>query len=374
MGKSKTVLFEQVKALLLQAGIDPKTFLPTRLAKTACTLKSDITKAMRIIDEQDAVNRYKWYNLPCNISSQELERLLYYKGQLAFFYLPETDEFFFMPYALDGTIDFYGRYKRIHPVPVASGGSSDEEKKQYKLQVDVLSMIKRKCLYAIPGDADDPAYKNPEEYCVLLWDYSKQLSETIIPRKEINDPIVKLEAEILPYMRTSLLLGTGIKGMRVNTADESDNVEIAGAQVQKAAETGIPWIALVGNQEFQDLANGPVSKAQEYLLAMQAVENIRLGTYGLDNGGIFQKKAHELEEENAMNSANNGIVFQDGLTIRQNFCDIVNSIFGLGIWCEPAESAVNYDINQDGVAYDENESQTGMDGGYNDGSNNNEEA
>ena len=45
-------------------------------------------------------------------------------------------------------------------------------------------------------------------------------------------------------------------------------------------------------------------------------------------------------------------VYQDGLTIRQNFCDIVNSVWGLGIWCEPAQSAIG-DLDMDGTAVDE---------------------
>ena len=56
---------------LLAAGIDPKTGLPVKAnSGTKCALKNDIKKIVRIIDEQDAVNRYKWYNLPCNLSSQ----------------------------------------------------------------------------------------------------------------------------------------------------------------------------------------------------------------------------------------------------------------------------------------------------------------
>ena len=105
--------------LLIQAGIDPKTGLPRKMAKRK-NLKPEIKRALRIIDEQDAINRYVWYNLPCNITSQELERMLYYKGQLCFFYMKDLEQFFFMPYALDGTIDFYGRYNRVHPVPMTS--------------------------------------------------------------------------------------------------------------------------------------------------------------------------------------------------------------------------------------------------------------
>ena len=72
---------------LFQAGIDPKTGLPSKFDSDGCGWRKEgIKTALRIMDEQDAVNRYVWYNLPNNISSQELERLLYYKGQLAFFY------------------------------------------------------------------------------------------------------------------------------------------------------------------------------------------------------------------------------------------------------------------------------------------------
>ena len=127
--------------LIIQAGINPKNGLPIKAGSNPCSYKEDIKRFLRIIDEQDAVNRYKWYNLPCNLTSQELERMLYYKGQLAFFYMEDLDEFYFMPYALDGTIDFYGRFNTIHPVPMTSG-----EEKAGKAQAELLSQIKLKCI------------------------------------------------------------------------------------------------------------------------------------------------------------------------------------------------------------------------------------
>jgi hypothetical protein len=53
-----------------------------------------------------------------------------------------------MPFALDGTIDFYGRYNRVHPVPMAYGTTStDVNDAQYTL----LSTIKLDVLYGLPG-------------------------------------------------------------------------------------------------------------------------------------------------------------------------------------------------------------------------------
>ena len=41
-----------------QAGIDPKTRLPLKFGDFKCVLKEDLKKFLRLIDEQDAVNRF----------------------------------------------------------------------------------------------------------------------------------------------------------------------------------------------------------------------------------------------------------------------------------------------------------------------------
>ena len=41
-------------------GINPKTGLPYKFGGDKKTLKGDVKKALRIIDEQNAVNRYLW--------------------------------------------------------------------------------------------------------------------------------------------------------------------------------------------------------------------------------------------------------------------------------------------------------------------------
>lgn len=358
--------------LLLQAGINPKTGLPAKFC-TPEALKENIKKALRLIDEQDAVNRYVWYNLPCNLTSQELERLIYYKGQLCFFYSEKLDSFYFMPYALDGTVDFYGRYNRIHPVPMTSGTDDAKEKEssQYKAKAELLAEIKLEPVYGIqlPEDMEGKDFSSK---CVLLHDYTKQLAQTIIPRVNVNDPILDVMAECVPFMRTALISGTGIKGFRVNDADQEDSVNDASMGLYNAAITGKPWVAMIGNTEFQELTDGATIKSEEYMLAMQSLDNLRLSTYGIDNGGLFEKKAHELQSEADINGGPVGLVLQDGLSIRQNFCNIVNSIWDLGMWCEPAQNVMGMDSDGDGAIYDDNSdgSNTGVEteeGGENDG-------
>lgn len=317
---------------LIAAGINPKTGLPVKLGGSKCMLKEDIKKFLRLIDEQDAVNRFVWENLPANITSQELERMIYYKGQLCFFYDKDLEEYYFMPYALDGTIDFYGRYNRIHPVPMTSG----TDDKGSKAQAQYLAEKKLKCIY----NENQIKEEEKDNSCVLLHDYTKQLAQTILPRVTVNEPLLDTMAECIPFMRTALISGSGIKGVRVNDADQADSVNDASRGLLDAALTGKPWVALIGNVEFQELTDGAVLKAEEYMQAMQSLDNLRLSGYGIENGGLFSKKAHELQTEADMNSGPVGLVFQDGLEIRQHFCDLANKLFGTNISVRQAEEAL----------------------------------
>ena len=308
---------------LIQAGINPKTGLPMKFGGKRCSTKEDIKRAIRKNDEQIFVNRYTWYNLPMNLTGAELERMLYYKGQLAFFYLKDLDEFYFMPYALDGTIDFYGRYNTVHPVPMTSG----TDDKAGKAQAEYLSNIKLNCVYGVklPEELKEEDLYNS---AVLLHDYSKQLSQTIIPTQQINDPIIDLEAECMPYLRTALLMGTGVKGVRVADADQADSVKEGSRSMIAAATQAEPYVPITGSIEFQELTDGKVAQAQEFLMSMQSIDNFRLGLHGVQNGGLFEKSQYINNSQTDMNYAGGdiGLTLQDGLNIRQNFCNIINSI------------------------------------------------
>lgn len=334
---------------VISAGIDPKTGLPIRSSEDKCMLKDNIKRCLRVLDEQNAINRYKWYNLPNGLDGQLLERILYYKAQGMFFYMDTDETFYFLPYALDGTIDVYGRFQGVTPLPF--NGTAQDKKDAW------ISGLTRKPVYEVEEVDEDTFY----EGCVLLSDYSKQVSQTNIPRQILQDSILDAMSEAFPFARTSLIANSGVKGMRVNDEDQKVTVKLASKSITKASLTGDPWIPIVGNIEFQELTNGTALKSEEYLLYMQSLDNFRLSLYGLDNGGLFQKKSHMLEAEQEMNNGNVGLVYQDGLTIRQKFCDIVNNIWGLGIWCEASETVTGLDKNLDGEVSD-TQDQTGVQG------------
>lgn len=336
-------------SLYLKAGIDPRTGVPTRAG--IYDLKAGMKKVLRVIDQQDAVNRYKWYNLPCNLTSEEVETLLYYYGSICFFYFKELDQFFFMPYTLAGTIDFYGRYNKVSPVPIAATSGNKQDEKRYKEQSFLLQALKLNVVKA-PIDFEDLTLEDFENSAVLLWDYSRQRSQFVIPRQQLNESILEVESDIIPFLRTSMILASGVRGMKVDDADTSEEADRVSLQLYEAALKGKIYSPFTAKIDVQDLADGTPVKSEEFLLTLQALENFRLGTYGIKNGGLFQKKAHELQSESDLNAGNVQTVYNDGLAMRQHFCNIVNSIWGTSIWCQPSESVLGQDLNMDGVNYD----------------------
>ena len=339
--------------LLIQAGIDPKTGLPIKVSYGEFPdIKGAIKKNFRILDEQDAINRYVWYNLPSGLNGQLIERILYYKGQAILFYMPTDEKFYFLPYALEGTIDVYGRYTGVTPLPFA-GGTTDTKGKP-KAWIQGLKRVPQYDI-VLPQDLTLDMFENS---CVILKDYSEQLSSgSIIPRQELQEGLLDVMSDCVPFMRTALLASTGIDGIRVTSEDEQQNVTYASRAVNNAALTGDKWIPIVGGIDFQSLSNNATGKAEEFLLALQSLDNLRLSLYGLDHGGVFQKRSQVLQAEERVNSVNTGLVLQDGLKIRQRFCNIVNSIWGIGTWVDVSETISNADTDQNGVLYDVDKSQ-----------------
>lgn len=343
-------------SLYLKAGIDPRTGLPTRGA--IFDLKAGMKKILRVIDQQDAVNRYKWYNLPCDLTSEEVETLLYYNGTICFFYFAKLDQFFFMPYTLAGTIDFYGRYNKISPVPIAATSGNKKDEKRYAEQSVLLQALKLTVVKS-PKDLEDLTIEDFNNSAVLLWDYSRQRSQFVIPRQQLNEAILEVESDIIPFLRTSMIQASGVRGMKVDDADASEEAERVSKQLYHSALTGEIYSPFTAKIDVQDLAEGSPVKSEEFLLTLQALENFRLGTYGIKNGGLFQKKAHELQSESDLNAGDVATIFNDGLAMRQHFCNIVNSIWGTSIWCMPAESMIGEDLNGDGVLVDTDMDQSG---------------
>jgi hypothetical protein len=107
-----------------------------------------------------------------------------------------------------------------------------------------------------------------DKSCVLLHDHCPQLSQTNISRQVLNDPLLDIMSECIPFMRTALLNNTGIMGIRVGNEDERASVEAASSAINQAALDGRKYVGIMGQLDFQELTGANVAQAEEFMLAM----------------------------------------------------------------------------------------------------------
>lgn len=254
----------------IQAGIDPKTGLPIRMATNSKygIDKAEIKKQLRIVDEQDALHRYTWYDIPNGLNQELIERILYYRGQGAFFQI--EGKAFFLPYALDGEIDVYGRYMGITPLPFngTQGGSKKDTDKPWVQGLTFEPVYEMMIPDDILALSTHQAQKIFDGSCVLLHDYCPQVAQTNIARQTLNDPLLDVMSECIPFMRTALLNNTGIMGIRVGNEDERAQVEAASSAINQAALDGRKYVGIMGQLDFQELTGANVAQAEEFMLAM----------------------------------------------------------------------------------------------------------
>lgn len=317
---------------VIRGGVD-KSKLDKQVPFKESYIPECIKAQLKVVDQQDAVSAFQWKGLPPGVDQNMIQRILYQRGEGALFM--RQGKFYFLPYIYDHrpdeqwVVDTYGRLTGIRPV--AFLGPAQIQKNTY------LSDVHLKPIYD-PLTADQiAAIEDPVKFitqaAVPVWDYTPQYSQNILPRNVLNEPIIDMMAECPALMRTALYNSTGVSGMRVESQNEYSKVYRASAAINHAALTGQKYVPIAGAVEFQQLTSGQVAKAEEFLLAMQSLDNYRLSLHGLENGGLYQKKAHMLESEHQDNQGSASTILEDRLWHRRRFCAICNIVFGLNMWC-----------------------------------------
>ena len=319
-----------------------------------CDAFAGILKLLRIKDEQDAINRYDWALLPSDLNALTIERMLWYKRQVALFYFKTLKRFFILPFVGHGC-DYLGRPTSITPI---QWGSSEGNNGQIK---EFVKGLEFKPIYDLKDYIDENGIikEEAENCCVILKDYTDQLSFTGISRAQLNDPLLQVMAEAFPFARTNLINNSGVKGVRVNSEEEFEEVQLLNKSIVNAAKSGQGYLPIIGQTDFQELGGPSALKCEDYLVYMQALDNLRLSLYGLKSGGIFEKKSQMLQSEYDQNASANSYSYEDGLKNRQQFCILANIVFADYLkelfWCEGSEIARQADLDLNGVLEDEKE-------------------
>ena len=332
--------------LIKQAGVDPAAIIPQRRLGVMTNCDSErLKKILKIVDRQDAVTRFVWYNLPKGLTGELIEQVLYQRGQGGFVKVGDT--YYFLPYTLrsegNSGIDCYGRYKYVTFVPM---GSTDVKGKSSSTKL--FGGKEFKVIY----DIEPKMNVKVEDKAIILRDYVNRLTDdNIDARDTLNEVLLDIESRMFPYAETAVLSKTGVKGIKVTSEAEAEDVNALNSSIKYGALNQEMMFGIKAAQDLQDFASESGADVSQYLELFQSLENFRKSLYGTPSGGLMQKQSHMLENESKMNQANNISQGNDALYQRQLACVLFYSLTGQPIWCDIRKTA-NPEDNQTALVTD----------------------
>lgn len=330
-------LYQQNLRKLLYGNVKPRT-----------NWTDKIKQSLRVRGQSQFYTRFIWKGLPEGVDSQQIERMLYYRGLLGMFY-DEEYGFLILPViqqsnASTNAINFMGRWKYAKPVPFNGSGEDKKKTDNNKTESLVLASITpKKVLWSVPfieAETDEKFEEDAKELmknsCVLLYDYTPQINEIPTSRQTLEDPFYEGETEIIKMIRTASLNSTGIQWVRVSNEAEAQVMKDQFKIYDEMILNGMRYLCISSTTEIQEGATVSTAQMQEFWASWQSLENLRMSCIGLSNDGVQQKTQYQNIQEQSLDNIGNNPVLLDGWLQRVKFCTIANALWGLSLGVEVA--------------------------------------
>lgn len=304
-----------------------------------------IGASLKCMDYQQFLTRFKWNNLPDGLTSELMERILYFSGSAMFFYIKELDKFYFLPYGMTGDktqvgIDFYGQFNRIKPYSFngSTSGAGEQSNGKKISKADIyLSTQERNNIKDIaftdnPEDAKD-LYENG---AVICWDITPGLAYNVDSRNRISQSYIKYLIKVLVQTKSALINASGFNLFSSKSESDNDIMQLQIDAINADRERG--KLSAVVSDLLGDISNlqsnAPAAMA-DFWSSLQSVDNLRLKSMGIRNDGVIQKSQYQNIQEQSIDIDDALQIYWNSFIERIKFSAIVNSIWGLGIYPEP---------------------------------------
>jgi hypothetical protein len=304
---------------------------------------------MRVLGHKhmiETIERFEWKNLPPEIPSDLIERILYYRFKGAIFKFNER--YLFLPFTLKGTIDSYGRYNTISPVlftgqwKISGDGKIEKDIAFISGQefTTVSDLPKKKETTDPDSENQDSeemtkvvasGIENAKTKAVILTDSTLEIAQDFTPMAYLIRPFVEQLTDILVLVNIDLI--TSAKVFYVVAKDEAQKTSIENefAHLDRKILQGKRIVVVTSATELKELNGNSAKDTARYFQSYQSIDNLRKDIIGGDNGGTFMKQEHTTEMETETNSNGGSGVMNNALKMRQEFCLIANYVFGLNI-------------------------------------------
>lgn len=289
---------------------------------------------MRNHNRIETLERYMWLNVPFGLTQDIIERVLFFRGKGIFYFNDEVDKFQFLPFALNGTIDEYGRYIRCNTLPFT--GVDEEEKdsknkkKERRLIYENLDIV-----YDLPYNAEMmKIVKQKKTVGIILNDNSLGLTQQPIIRSNYVKPILHLMSTLMQIINTAMYGCADHNLIQVENESEIASINNQINAINFDILKGRRFTPIAGTLPIQPLKTSNTANLEGLFNTFNSLSNFLKSITGIANPGVFDKKAHLLQEEQQLNGSNADDIYYNGLRLRQEFCMMIQAYYNYPIWCE----------------------------------------
>lgn len=317
----------------------------------------------------EILERYMWINVPFGISADIIERILYYRGRGVFYYNEDLEKFQFLPFALHDIVDEYGRFTMCNSL-VFTG--SDSEKKDKKREIRAVKE-NIELVYDLPYNKDMlENIRKKKNYGIILNDSSLGLSQQPIIRANYVKPVLHLMATMMQIINTAIFGSADHSLLQVESEADYDALNAQIDAINQDILKGRRFTGLIGTFPITPLKTSSTYDVEGLFATYNSLSNLLKTINGIANSGLFDKKAHLLQEEQNLNETNADDIYYNGLRMRQEFCLMVQAYYGYPVWCSSKRTITEqqaFDMAQGETTDPDNTVQKNGYGGNNNGGN-----
>lgn len=298
-----------------------------------------ILKIMSVQNRVETLERYMWVNIPPGLTQDLIERVLFYRGKGVLYYNDKIDKFQFLPFALNGVIDEYGRFTRCNTLPF-TGVDDDENyssdikgKKKGKKPSYIYEDLE--LVYDLPYNKDMlQAIKDKKTVGIILNDNSLGISQEPVIRNLYVRPVLRMLATLMQIINTAMFGAADHSLLQVENESEYHSVKQEIAAINQDILRGNRFTPVNSMGTITPIKTSNTADLEGLFGTFNSLTNFLKSITGVANAGVFDKKAHLLQEEQKLNGSNSDDIYYNGLRQRQEFCLLIQAYYGYPIWCE----------------------------------------
>lgn len=298
---------------------------------------SSLFEIMRQQNQTETYERYMWIDLPPGLTQDLIERVLFFRGKGVFYFNDKVEKFQFLPFALNGLIDEYGRYLKVNTLPFTGISEEPKNKKSKKLIPAVYENLD--IVYDLPFTEEAFKYiREGKTVGIILNDSSLGVSQQPIIRSNHVRPILHLLATLIQIINTAMFGCADHNAVNLQSESELESFNQQVDAINQDILKGRRFTGIVGQFPITPLKTGNTANLEGLFNTFNSLNNLLKSITGIANPGVFDKKAHLLQEEQALNGSNADDIYYNGLRMRQEFCLMVQAYYNYPIWCESKRS------------------------------------